>query len=195
MSTRDLLRLVWSNLLRMKTRVAMTAIGVVIGTAAVVVLVSLGAGLQQTAAQDLRSIGGLTEITVFPGSFLTAFGGPSGGGTGDEAVLDDRTLARFGELPGVVVATPREPLMGGGALRLNRLLGGAQIVGIDPAQVVHLDFALASGAGTYLALMQVKTDTGDPSISTQPEGWLVLNTNDNTLKVLENAAWRSVASW
>jgi len=53
MTTRDLLRLVLSNLRRMKARVAMTAIGVVIGTAAVVVLVSLAAGLQKAVTQDL----------------------------------------------------------------------------------------------------------------------------------------------
>lgn len=135
-----------SNLGRMKARVAMTAIGVVIGTAAVIVLISLAAGLQRSAAQDLGSIGDLTEITVFPGSFLTSFGAPPSQ-TGEETVLNDRTLAEFRDLPGVVAVTPRESLMGGGMLRLNRLMGGAQIVGIDPAQAEHLDFALASGTG------------------------------------------------
>jgi len=146
LSSRDLLHLVISNLGRMRARVAMTAIGVVIGTAAVVVLVSLAAGLQRSAARDLRSVGDLTEITVFPGSFLTSFGAPPNR-TGEEAVLNDRALAEFRDLPGVVAVTPREPLMGGGMLRLNRLLGGAQIVGIDPVQVEYLDLALASGTG------------------------------------------------
>ena len=143
MTTRDLLRLVWSNLRRIKARVAMTAIGVVIGTAAVVVLISLGAGLQHSATEGLGSIGELTEITVFGSGVVRTFGGSGVGG--EEAVLDDRALAEFRDLPGVVAATPQEPLMGGGMLRLNRLLGWAQIVGIDPSQVEHLDFALASG--------------------------------------------------
>jgi len=43
----DLLRLVIDNLNRRKNRVALTAIGVVIGTAAIVVLVSLAIGMQQ----------------------------------------------------------------------------------------------------------------------------------------------------
>ena len=145
MSFRDLLYLVFGNLARMKARVAMTAIGVVIGTAAVVVLVSLAAGLQRSFAENLGSIGDLTKITVLPGSYLTAFGGPSPGRAGEEAVLNDRTLAEFRELPDVVAATPREPLMGGGTLRLNRLMSGAQVVGIDPAQVERLEFSLASG--------------------------------------------------
>jgi putative ABC transport system permease protein len=130
----------------MKARVAMTAIGVVIGTAAVVVLVSLAAGLQRSFAENLGSIGDLTKITVLPGSYLTAFGGSSPGRAGEEAVLNDRTLAEFRELADVVAVTPREPLTGGGTLRLNRLMGGAQVVGIDPDQVERLEFSLASGA-------------------------------------------------
>ncbi|MBL7065943.1 MAG: ABC transporter permease [Anaerolineae bacterium] len=162
MSFRDLLHLVISNLGRMKARVAMTAIGVVIGTAAVIVLVSLAAGLQRSATEDLGSIGELTEITVFPGSFLTSFGA-SPSQTSKEAVLNDRTLDEFRDLPGVAAVTPRESLMGGGTLRLNRLLGGAQIVGLDPTQVEHLDFALASGTerlGRWQALVGARVAEG-----------------------------------
>ena len=146
MSARDLLRLVLANLRRMKARVAMTAIGVVIGTAAVVVLISLAAGLQRTATGDLGSIGDLTRITVYAPSFIRAVGGASGPSR-DQEVLDEPMLDEIRDLPGVVAATPREQLMGGATLRLNRLLGGADVVGIDPTQVEGMDFALASGSG------------------------------------------------
>jgi len=155
MTARDLLHLVWNNLRRMKARVAMTAIGVVIGTASVIVLVSLAAGLQRSATESMGAIGDLTEITVFSGAFLASFGAPPGQ-AGEEAVLDDRTLDELRGLPGVVAITPREQLVGGGMLRLNRLMGGAQVVGIDPTQVEHLDFALASGTdrlGRWQALV------------------------------------------
>ena len=195
MSFRDLLHLVISNLLRMKARVAMTAIGVVIGTAAVIVLVSLAAGLQRSATEDLGSIGELTEITVFPGSFLASFGAPPGQ-AGKEAVLNDRALAEFRDLPGVVAATPRESLMGGGTLRLNRLLGGAQIVGIDPTQVEHLDFALASGTdrlGRWQALVGGRVAEGffDPrtgrSVAEPSRGGVVVVSPPRTGRPLEEA--------
>jgi putative ABC transport system permease protein len=142
MSTRDLLHLVWSNLRRMKARVAMTAIGVVIGTAAVVVLVSLAAGLQRTATQDVGSLGDLTKITVYSRSYVS----PGGSGSArEEKVLNDQTLAEFRRIPNVVAATPQESLMGSGMLRLNRLTGNAQIVGLDPTQVTRLDLPLARG--------------------------------------------------
>jgi len=143
MAARDLIRLVLTNLRRMKARVAMTAIGVVIGTAAVVVLVSLASGLQRTATEDLGSIGDLTRITVFPGSFLRSFGGTQT--RGDEGVLDDRALDEFRDLPGVTAVTPWVSLSGGALLRLNRLTAGARVIGLDPRAVDRLGFELTSG--------------------------------------------------
>lgn len=147
MNAHDLLTLVWSNLRRMKTRVAMTAIGVVIGTAAVIVLVSLAAGLQRTAAQDLGSNRDLTIITVLPGAFIRNFGGSSSGRADEEAVLNDRALNELRDLPGVVAVTPHERLMGSGMLRANRLVSNVQVVGIDPSTVDKLGLSLATGSG------------------------------------------------
>ncbi len=73
----DLLRLIAENLNRRKGRVALTAVGVVIGTAAVVVLVSLAIGLQQNFAKNLYGISDLTRIDVYPGFPMEAqMGGP-----------------------------------------------------------------------------------------------------------------------
>jgi putative ABC transport system permease protein len=62
----DLFGLILTNLLRQPLRVILTATGVVIGTAAVVVLVSLAIGLQQGALENLGGIGDLREIQVSP---------------------------------------------------------------------------------------------------------------------------------
>jgi len=63
----DFISLIIDNLSRRKGRVLLTAIGVVIGTAAVVTLVSLGVGLQQSATSQLWGINDLTSIEVYPG--------------------------------------------------------------------------------------------------------------------------------
>jgi len=61
-------------------------VGVVIGTAAVVVLVSLAIGLQRNANEQLYGIGDLTQIQVMPN--YGEYGGPGpmmvrpGGGGG-----------------------------------------------------------------------------------------------------------------
>ncbi len=164
MSARDLLRLVMSNLGRMKGRVAMTAIGVVIGTAAIVVLISLAAGLQQSALRDLSAIGSLTDINVYPMRVLAPFGAPT---SGREGVLDDRTLAEFRKLPGVVAVTPKEPLSAPGMLRYGRLMGGSQVLGIEPNQLDQLDLSVASGAarlgsGQVIVGAQVAESFFDP---------------------------------
>jgi putative ABC transport system permease protein len=130
-------------MLRRKARVAMTAIGVVIGTAAVIVLVSLGAGLQRTTQEDLGSIGELTEINVYSRASIRSLNGPTS--TSEEAKLDAPMLEELRELPGVVAVTPIESLRGSGVLRLNRLEAQAQIVGIDPSQVEQLNLELESG--------------------------------------------------
>jgi len=80
----DLISLIVDNLGRRKGRVALTAIGVVIGTAAVVILVSLAIGLQQNATSQLYGIGDLTVIQVYPGQgeMLTEKAGGGGGGGG-----------------------------------------------------------------------------------------------------------------
>jgi putative ABC transport system permease protein len=143
MAARDLLTLVVSNLLRRKARVVMTAVGVVIGTAAVIILISLAAGLQRSVRGDLGSIGELTEITVLDRGTVRSMGGAAA--AAEEAVLNDQALAEFRELPGVTAVTPQESLMGSGRLRFNRLEGYAQIEGVDPAQAQNLSFELASG--------------------------------------------------
>ncbi|MFA5873884.1 MAG: ABC transporter permease, partial [Anaerolineales bacterium] len=81
----DIVRLIFGNLNRRKGRVALTAVGVVIGTAAVVILVSLAIGLQKNANEQLYGIGDLTQIQVSPayseGMVVSRGGGGGGGGS------------------------------------------------------------------------------------------------------------------
>jgi hypothetical protein len=85
------------------------------------------------------------------------------GRTGEEAVLNDRTLDEFRKLPGVVAITPLEQLNGVGRLRLNRFEGYTQIVGIDATQVNDLGLKLASGTdrlGHWQALAGARVAEG-----------------------------------
>ena len=135
----------------MKGRVIMTALGVVIGTAAVVVLVSLGAGLQREATQSLGSGGGLTELRV-----SVAQEGPAmavavpGGGISvptqqrsDVPRLDAEMLDEIRALPSVEAVYPMENLQMGAQMSFGRLSAYAQIVGVDPAMLA--DLAVSEG--------------------------------------------------
>ncbi len=146
MTLRDLFHLVLSNLKRMKARVAMTAIGVIIGTAAVVVLMSLGAGLQRLATESLYGMGGLDELMVRNDSY---WGGmvevKSGGGQQQpqqNVVLDDAVLDQIRQMEGVVAATPFLDVTMMGPLRLDRRDGWGQIYGVtmeDFAKIAKLE--------------------------------------------------------
>ena len=60
----DLLRMSSSNLLRRKMRSILTILGVVIGTASIVVMISLGLGMQQSLYREIEQSGGMTAVTV-----------------------------------------------------------------------------------------------------------------------------------
>nr|WP_317378463.1 FtsX-like permease family protein [uncultured Faecalimonas sp.] len=64
MSLIDLLRMSSGNLKRRKLRTFLTVLGVVIGTASIVVMISLGLGMQKSMYQQVEESGGLTSIEV-----------------------------------------------------------------------------------------------------------------------------------
>ena len=64
MNWKDLLRMSLSNLKRRRLRTFLTVLGVLIGTASIVVMISLGLGLQQSLYREVEQSGGLTMIRV-----------------------------------------------------------------------------------------------------------------------------------
>lgn len=61
----DLLEMSASNLMRRKMRTFLTVLGVLIGTASIVVMLSLGFGLDKSTMEQIEQSGGLTTITVY----------------------------------------------------------------------------------------------------------------------------------
>lgn len=64
MKISDVLGMSLMNLWRRKTRTVLTVLGVVIGTAAIVVMLSLGIGLKTSMMAQVETAGGLTEIMI-----------------------------------------------------------------------------------------------------------------------------------
>ena len=60
----DLLRMSSGNLWKRKVRTILTVLGVVIGVASIVVMISFGLGLSRTLVEQYESWGSLTQITV-----------------------------------------------------------------------------------------------------------------------------------
>ena len=155
MKSLDLLRLIFGNLSRRKARVALTAIGVVIGTAAVVILVSLAIGLQKNANEQLYGIGDLTQIQVMPTYGEGPVMGPGGGGPvkvepQEQKLLTNFILEDLRAIPGVDVVIPRDYLMAGGMVKYQKMEAGVNIIGVDTADLSNLGLEATEG-GTELA--------------------------------------------
>ena len=150
----DWLRTVMSNLNRMRGRVTLTAFGVVIGTTAVMVLVSLGAGLQRSATGSLGNIANLKQINVTgqEGAMMGAGGGAapgSPGGSGSAArrppTLNTKGLEELAAVSGVSGVVPVDEAQISG-LRYRQLMGYAQVIGATPDTVVQLGLEAEHGS-------------------------------------------------
>ena len=61
----DLLKMSLGSLKRRKLRAFLTILGVVIGTTSIVVMISLGLGLQESMYEQVEQNGGTTTLTVY----------------------------------------------------------------------------------------------------------------------------------
>jgi putative ABC transport system permease protein len=149
----DLFSLIMDNLGRRKGRVALTAIGVVIGTAAVVILVSLAIGLQQNATSQLYGIGDLTVIQVYPGqgemTDVKVMGGGGGGGGGGQVssqkLLTPSSIKEFEAIPGVKAVIARDYLYSGATLSAGKMETWANIIGVDVNDLDVFGYSLLGG--------------------------------------------------
>lgn len=98
----DLLAMSVSNLKRRKLRTFLTVLGVIIGTASVVIMVSLGIGLNGLMMEQYSSYGDMTMITVYSNAYY----GGGGGDVDESSFLTDETVKQFAKLDHVTGASP-----------------------------------------------------------------------------------------
>lgn len=142
----DLISLIIDNLGRRKGRVLLTAIGVVIGTAAVVTLVSLGAGLQKSATANLWGINDLTSIQVSPGYPEPKAGVNFEYKESDIKKLTPAVIEQFKAMPGVKRVIIRQQLQGGAQLIYDKMEGWGNISSIDVEDLNTLGLETSQGS-------------------------------------------------
>lgn len=155
MKISDQVALAAKNLSRRKGRTALTVIGVVVGTCAVIVMISLGIAQNKAYDEMLQSWGDLTQIQVYGGGggMAVSIGGvTTSSSTPDEpAVLNDEAVADFKNLDHVVAATPYyEGYSLNGRISAGRsdryqMTGLYNLYGIDPAAMEPMGFTLTDG--------------------------------------------------
>lgn len=108
----DLLRMSLSSLWKRKFRTVLTVLGVVIGTASIVVMVSLGLGLNRSMMETIEQYGGLTTIQVSEGrggdgsGAVVAIGSSSSSSKDQTLRLDDAVVEMLGNVEHVRSVSP-----------------------------------------------------------------------------------------
>lgn len=178
MNILDLLSLIMDNLSRRKARVGLTAVGVIIGTAAVVVLVSLAIGLQENATQSLYGISDLARIDVSPGygvgdggvAVAVKIGGGGGGGSdGTMKLLTPDALKDIAAIPGVEIVIPRDYIQGEAYFEYDRMQTWANIIGSGEPDLGKLGLTAQNGVvkierGTLVIGVNVNQNFYNPNI-------------------------------
>lgn len=131
-----MIKMCLQNLTRRKSRTILTVLGVVIGCCAIVTMMSIGFGVQNSQQIMLEGMGDLTLIQVY-----------SGGST----KLDDDAIRKFQNIANVDVAIGKYQLRNVGmniyAGENNRYqMSWAQVVGINEDTMEKFGFELLSGS-------------------------------------------------
>ncbi|MBR6537517.1 MAG: ABC transporter permease [Lachnospiraceae bacterium] len=100
----DLLKLAFRNLMRRKARTALTIIGVVIGTISIVVMVSIGIGVNQSFDEMIMQSGSMTMIRVQ--KYGAVYDEEGNYVDSKEQVLDDSTVELIRGIPHVKAVSP-----------------------------------------------------------------------------------------
>ena len=126
MNNRDLISLAFRNLLRRKTRTILAITGVVVGTCAIIVMLSIGFGLSASFQDQIESYGNLHLIDVYRG------GGYMGmmDGQATDGILDDKALLAIENIKGVEAVSPRKQLYL--TFAIDKHIAQASVVGLKP---------------------------------------------------------------
>lgn len=136
MIDKDIIKFAWMSLWRRKLRTILTLIGIMIGTAGIITMVSLGVGLEESVTGEFEG-GNMTSIEVYPGVSM----GPTEGDS--IKILKKENLNELKQLDGVKAVTPIYQTYG--ELNIGRESIGANFTGIDTKEVDELGYELKEG--------------------------------------------------
>src|SRR5215813_9107839 len=140
MNALDALRSALEALRRNPLRALLTALGIVIGTAAVIVMIAVGDGARERLAEQIRSLGA-NLIVVSPGSVVSA-GARLGSGSRQNLTLDDAAaIAR--DIASVQLAAP--VVRGTAQVIVGHLNWSTMLVGANNDFLEAREWSLARG--------------------------------------------------
>ncbi len=133
----DLIVMCARNLFRRKVRTILTVMGVVIGTASIVVMMSLGVGLNSNFEAGIDSYMDVTAITVTRMEQSEK---------GKKVQLNDKALEKIAKLDHVETATPLMSLTGMATITCGRYSYSGEIVALDLNAMEMLGYETTEGS-------------------------------------------------
>ena len=139
MSNLDLLKMSLKNLWRRRLRTVLTILGVVIGCASIVVMLSLGYGMKKNTETQLENMGDIDILTVNNYPFYGENNSQK-----DAAVLDDKAVQTISKYNNVVAVLP---LLNVEDVTLisGKYMTWASVLGVDTKALEEFNFKITKG--------------------------------------------------
>jgi len=135
MSPMDMVMMAVKNLWKRKLRTLLTVLGVVIGTASIVVMMSIGIGLNESYTKELEEWGSLQIIEVYNYNWDNS---------GGDISLDDDAVESFKAMDNVDAVAPMVETYGL-LVANNRFVSDTSIRGMDPELMETFGFTVSEG--------------------------------------------------
>lgn len=142
MNSMDIINMGLRNMLRRKTRTILTVLGVIIGTSSIVIMLSLGIGMNENFKREIERMGSLNIINI-DANYIPPDMNVGGGINKEEVKLDDKSLARINAIEGVDAVTPI--MYSYWKFGVGKLVGSFSVIGIDSAVMEKFDFNVEEG--------------------------------------------------
>lgn len=144
MNKRDMIDMALRNLWKRRLRTALTVLGVVIGTASIVVMVSIGIGMNKGFASQLENWGSLQVIDVYPsGGMEYDKETDSMKQTKKQDELNAKAVENFRQMEHVQAVSPvLEDYL---YLTAGKYMADASFIGIEPGAMTALGYQVAEG--------------------------------------------------
>ncbi|WP_343209790.1 ABC transporter permease [Anaerolentibacter hominis] len=135
MRTIDLIRMGIRNLSRRKARTSLTVIGVVIGTISIVIMISIGIGMNTNFRSMVMELGSLTTITLSKNSYIQNQEGDYQNVT---QTIDDKLITSIEGIAGVKAVMPVR--MAALIMEAGRYEGSGQVYAVDLMKFGEFDY-------------------------------------------------------
>ena len=145
MKISDLMKMGLRNLGRRKARTALTVVGIVIGTISIVVMISIGIGMNQSFRENLMQYGSFTVINMEKNQISYDENGNYSGEKKQK--LDDKLIAKLKQIPHVKTVSPVVNLSV--KLKNGNYESNTQVNVMDADSFEDLEFPKLKNSKTY----------------------------------------------